>query len=177
MIANLNLFSPPHSLQLHKQMSPEQLQSVFHVDTHDAVPHYELVQLLHHDNHQHRRRRSIGDSPVKTLPPHHVKKDLSKNAYYSELKHQAMGSGGNHLYGPSVSDIKSHNVSFSAFGQNLNLSLRATKGLFKGAPHELRMWSVGSEPNATHGLNLQEIAQEDVSLESLYLYFNLEKTS
>ncbi|XP_044571746.1 A disintegrin and metalloproteinase with thrombospondin motifs 1 isoform X4 [Drosophila ananassae] len=146
---------------LHKQMSPEQLQSVFHVDTHDAVPHYELVQLLHHDNHQHRRRRSIGDSPVKTLPPHHVKKDLSKNAYYSELKHQAMGSGGNHLYGPSVSDIKSHNVSFSAFGQNLNLSLRATKGLFKGAPHELRMWSVGSEPNATHGLDLQEIAQEE----------------
>ncbi|XP_070134100.1 A disintegrin and metalloproteinase with thrombospondin motifs like isoform X7 [Drosophila bipectinata] len=145
---------------LHKQMSPEQLQSVFHVDTHDAVPHYELVQLLHHDNHN-RRRRSIGDSPARTLPPHHVKKDLSKNAYYSELKHQAMGSGGNHLYGPSVSDIKSHNVSFSAFGQNLNLSLRATQGLFKGAPHELRMWSVGSEPNATHGLDLQEIAQEE----------------
>lgn len=168
MIANLNSFFP-HSLQLHKQMSPEQLQSVFHVDTHDAVPHYELVQLLHHDNQQHRRRRSIGDSPVKTLPPHHVKKDLSKNAYYSELKHQAMDSGGNHLYGPSVSDIKSHNVSFSAFGQNLNLSLRATQGLFKGAPHELRMWSVGSEPNATHGLDLQEIAQEVVSLESLFL--------
>ncbi|KAH8318301.1 hypothetical protein KR074_002051 [Drosophila pseudoananassae] len=146
---------------LHKQMSPEQLQSVFHVDTHDAVPHYELVQLLHHDNHQLRRRRSIGDSPARTLPPHHVKKDLSKNAYYSELKHQAMGSGGNHLYEPSVSDIKSHNVSFSAFGQNLNLSLRATQGLFKGAPHELRMWSVGSEPNATHGLDLQEIAQEE----------------
>ncbi|XP_070140275.1 A disintegrin and metalloproteinase with thrombospondin motifs like isoform X5 [Drosophila kikkawai] len=154
---------------LHKQMSPEQLQSVFHVDTHDAVPHYELVQLLHHDEHslRQRRRRSIGESPKPhaALPPHHVKKDLSKNAYYSELKHQASmasgGSGGNHLLGPDVSSIKAHNVSFSAFGQHLNLTLRATQGLFKGAPHQLRMWSVGSEPNATHGLDLQEIVHEE----------------
>ncbi|XP_052839370.1 A disintegrin and metalloproteinase with thrombospondin motifs 18 isoform X7 [Drosophila gunungcola] len=150
---------------LHKQMSPEQLQSVFHVDTHDAVPHYELVQLLHHENnHNHqRRRRSIGEGPKvnAALPPHHVKKDLSKNAYYSELKHEAMSSGGNHLFGPEVSAIKSHNVSFSAFGQHLNLSLRATQGLFKGAPHQLRMWTVGSEPNATHGLDLQEIVHEE----------------
>ncbi|KAH8336963.1 hypothetical protein KR059_009298, partial [Drosophila kikkawai] len=155
--------------QLHKQMSPEQLQSVFHVDTHDAVPHYELVQLLHHDEHslRQRRRRSIGESPKPhaALPPHHVKKDLSKNAYYSELKHKASmasgGSGGNHLLGPDVSSIKAHNVSFSAFGQHLNLTLRATQGLFKGAPHQLRMWSVGSEPNATHGLDLQEIVHEE----------------
>ncbi|KAH8254173.1 hypothetical protein KR032_008786 [Drosophila birchii] len=151
---------------LHKQMSPEQLQSVFHVDNYDAVPHYELVQLLHHDEHsvRQRRRRSIGEStkPNAALPPHHVKKDLSKNAYYSELKHQAsMASSGNHLFGPEVSSIKAHNVSFSAFGQHLNLSLRATQGLFKGAPHELRMWSVGSEPNATHGLDLQEILHEE----------------
>ncbi|XP_020804259.1 venom metalloproteinase 3 isoform X6 [Drosophila serrata] len=155
---------------LHKQMSPEQLQSVFHVDNYDAVPHYELVQLLHHDEHslRQRRRRSIGESPKLNvaLPPHHVKKDLSKNAYYSELKHQAsmassVGGGGNHLLGPDVSSIKAHNVSFSAFGQHLNLSLRATQGLFKGAPHQLRMWSVGSEPNATHGLDLQEIQHEE----------------
>ncbi|XP_037713531.1 A disintegrin and metalloproteinase with thrombospondin motifs 18 isoform X4 [Drosophila subpulchrella] len=151
---------------LHKQMSPEQLQSVFHVDTHDAVPHYELVQLLHHENHNYnhqRRRRSIGERVKVNAapPPHHVKKDLSKNAYYSELKHEAMSSGGNHLFGPEVSAIKSHYVSFSAFGQHLNLSLRATQGLFKGAPHQLRMWTVGSEPNATHGLELQEIAHEE----------------
>ncbi|XP_017070315.1 A disintegrin and metalloproteinase with thrombospondin motifs 1 isoform X3 [Drosophila eugracilis] len=151
---------------LHKRMSPEQLQSVFHVDTHDAVPHYELVQLLHHENHNYnhqRRRRSIGERPKvnPTVPPHHVKKDLSKNAYYSELKHEAMSSGGNHLFGPEVSAIKSHNVSFSAFGQHMNLSLRATQGLFKGAPHQLRMWTVGSEPSATHGLDLQEIAHEE----------------
>ncbi|XP_043947584.2 A disintegrin and metalloproteinase with thrombospondin motifs 1 isoform X6 [Drosophila biarmipes] len=151
---------------LHKQMSPEQLQSVFHVDNHDAVPHYELVQLLHHENHNYnhqRRRRSIGERAKvnAALPPHHVKKDLSKNAYYSELKHEAMASGGNHLFGPEVSAIKSHNVSFSAFGKAMNLSLRATQGLFKGAPHQLRMWTVGSEPNATHGLDLQEIAHEE----------------
>ncbi|XP_033152305.1 uncharacterized protein LOC117135874 isoform X2 [Drosophila mauritiana] len=147
---------------LHKQMTPEQLQSVFHVDTHDAVPHYELVQLQHHENNHNRRRRSIGAGPKvnAALPPHHVKKDLSKNAYYSELKHEALASGGNHLFAPEVSAIKSHNVSFSAFGQHLNLSLRATQGLFKGAPHQLRMWTVGSEPNATHGLDLQEIAHE-----------------
>ncbi|XP_041450197.1 uncharacterized protein LOC111071375 isoform X3 [Drosophila obscura] len=149
---------------LHKHMSSEQLQSVFHVDTHDAVPHYEVVQLLHHDNHQ-RRRRSISDSQkaatASHLPPHHVKKDLSKNSYYSEMKHQAMSSGGNHLSGLDVSAIQSHNVSFSAFGHHMNLTLRATKGLFKDAPHQLRMWSVGSEPNATHGLDLQEIAQEE----------------
>ncbi|KAL7736481.1 hypothetical protein ACLKA6_019681 [Drosophila palustris] len=150
---------------LHKQMSPEQLQSVFHVDTHDAVPDYELVQLLHHTPHAalQRKRRSIGESlgnPT-PLPPHHVKKDLSKNAYYSELKQQAAAGGSNHLFGSDVSSIKSHNVSFSAFGQHMNLTLRATQGLFKGAPHELRMWSVGSEPNATHGLDMQEILNEE----------------
>lgn len=146
-------------------MSPEQLQSVFHVDTHDAVPDYELVQLLHHTP-QHRRRRSIAvAAPSAATPPHHVKKDLSKNAYYSELKQQAnsAGSGGNSLLGSDVSAIKAHNVSFSAFGRHMNLTLRATQGLFKGAPHELRMWSVGSEPNATHGLDMQEIIDEEVS--------------
>ncbi|XP_017045283.1 uncharacterized protein LOC108090892 isoform X1 [Drosophila ficusphila] len=148
--------------ELHKQMSPEQLQSVFHVDSADAVPHYELVQLLHHDEHS-RRRRSISSSSSGERPKvtHHVKKDLSKNAYYSELKHEALSSGGNHLFGPDVAAIKVHNVSFSAFGQHLNLSLRATQGLFKDSPHQLRMWTVGSEPNATHGLDLQEIAHEE----------------
>ncbi|KRF79684.1 A disintegrin and metalloproteinase with thrombospondin motifs like isoform X9 [Drosophila virilis] len=154
---------------LHKQMSPEQLLSVFHVDTHDAVPHYELVQLFHHTSHGglQRKRRSIGEQLAATVQqkPHHVKKDLSKNAYYSELKQQAGASGAgagsaNQLLGGDISSIKSHNVSFSAFGRHMNLTLRATQGLFKGAPHELRMWSVGSEPNATHGLDLQEILDE-----------------
>lgn len=154
-------------------MSPEQLQSVFHVDTHDAVPDYELVQLLHHTP-QHRHRRSIGVAdapPPSPPPPHHVKKDLSKNAYYSELKQQAGVGAGNSLLGNDVSAIKSHNVSFSAFGRHMNLTLRATQGLFKGAPHELRMWSVGSEPNATHGLDMQEILNEEVSLPSLTTSF------
>ncbi|BFG03148.1 A disintegrin and metalloproteinase with thrombospondin motifs 1 [Drosophila madeirensis] len=144
---------------LHKHMSLEQLQSVFHVDTHDAVPNYEVVQLLHHDNHQ-RRRRSISATAT-ALPPHHVKKDLSKNSNYSEMKHDAIALGGNHLSGIDVSAIQSHNFSFSAFGHHMNLTLRATKGLFKDAAHQMRMWSVGSEPNATHGLDLQEIAQEE----------------
>ncbi|XP_043866540.1 uncharacterized protein LOC6580218 isoform X2 [Drosophila mojavensis] len=150
---------------LHKQMSPEQLHSVFHVDTHDAVPHYELVQLLHHSSHGglQRKRRSLDEriNGSNAPKPHHVKKDLSKNAYYSELKQQAAtGSSKNQLLGDDISSIKAHNVSFSAFGNPVNLTLRATQGLFKGAPHELRMWSVGSESNATHGLDLQEILDE-----------------
>ncbi|SPP75942.1 blast:Venom metalloproteinase 3 [Drosophila guanche] len=144
---------------LHKHMSLEQLQSVFHVDTHDGVPNYEVVELLHHDNHQRRRRSFSATSTA--LPPHHVKKDLSKNSYYSEMKQDAIELGGNHLSRLDVSAIQSHNVSFSAFGHHMNLTLRATKGLFKDAAHQLRMWSVGSEPNATHGLDLHEIAQEE----------------
>ncbi|XP_017838246.1 uncharacterized protein LOC108596720 isoform X4 [Drosophila busckii] len=151
---------------IHKHMSPEQLHSVFHVNTHDAVPEYELVQLLHQtpqSQQLQRRRRSIASSSSSSaLPMHHVKKDLSKNSYYSELKQHAKASAGaNQLQGADISDIKAHNVSFSAFGRQLNLTLHATEGLFKGAPHNLRMWSVGSEPNATHGLDLQELHNEE----------------
>lgn len=31
-------------------MSPDELQMIFHVDSVDLVPNYEVVQLLHHDN-------------------------------------------------------------------------------------------------------------------------------
>ncbi|XP_037955326.1 uncharacterized protein LOC119685179 isoform X2 [Teleopsis dalmanni] len=181
---------------LHKRMSAQQLQSVFHVDDINAVPHYEVVQLLHHNSadgidgvanvgihRSGRRRRSINviESVASGTPKesHHVKKDLSKNLYYSELKKVAAaaaaadGRAANSLLDSAepnkmhfdanfadVSNIKEHNVSFSAFGENLNLTLRPTKGLFKDAPHKLRMWTVHSEPNATHGLDLQEVFDE-----------------
>ncbi|XP_067628076.1 A disintegrin and metalloproteinase with thrombospondin motifs like isoform X3 [Eurosta solidaginis] len=175
----------------HKQMSPTQLQSVFHVDSVNAVPHYEVVQLLHHsfddgvatapqpEHYRSRWRRSINsistldtDTRPTLKQPHHVKKDLSKNSYYSELKAaaNAPGAGGvNSLqqagHGKFIGDLNAlneHNVTFKAFGENLNLALKRTESLFKGgSAHTLRMWTVRGEPNATHGLDMQEVLDED----------------
>lgn len=39
----------------------------------------------------------------------------------------------------SIRDINQHRVSFSAFGENLNLTLEKTEGLFRDGPHSLRM--------------------------------------
>lgn len=76
---------------IHHQMTPVQLQEVFHVDHADAVPHYEVVQLIHHTNVpalHHRHKRSIEAGSAKASAGnllqqggagnHHVKKDLSK---------------------------------------------------------------------------------------------------
>ncbi|XP_053966422.1 uncharacterized protein LOC128868400 isoform X1 [Anastrepha ludens] len=174
----------------HKQMSPTQLQSVFHVDSVNAVPHYEVVQLLHHsfddgvataslpEHYRRRRRRSINsvaldtDARATLKEPHHVKKDLSKNPYYSELKAaaNAPGAGGvNSLeqatrgkFPSDLRELKEHKVSFNAFGENLNLTLKRTDSLFKGgSPHTLRMWTVRDEANATHGLDMEEVYDED----------------
>ncbi|XP_017468411.1 PREDICTED: uncharacterized protein LOC108360573 isoform X3 [Rhagoletis zephyria] len=175
----------------HKQMSPTQLQSVFHVESADAVPHYEVVQLLHHsfddgvaaaaplpEHYRRRRRRSINsisldtDVRVPLKEPHHVKKDLSKNPYYSELKAAASapGAGGaNSLeqatrgkFAGDLRELKEHKVSLNAFGENLNLTLKQTDSLFKGgSPHSLRMWTVREEANATHGLDMEEVFDED----------------
>ncbi|XP_020712603.1 uncharacterized protein LOC101452036 isoform X3 [Ceratitis capitata] len=170
----------------HKQMSPTQLQSVFHVDDVASVPHYEVVQLLHHsfddgvasaalpEHYRRRRRRSIqsesADARLVLKEPHHVKKDLSKNPYYSELKAAANTIGGvnslqqatNGKFTGDLRELKEHKVSFNAFGENLNLTLKKTDSLFKGgSPHTLRMWTVRDEANATQGLDLQEVFDED----------------
>lgn len=86
-------------------MSSEQLQSIFHVDSHELVPHYEVIRLTHHGTSHHSiAKRSINHQTsqqhLQNLSPtnqivggkqqlHHVKKDLSKSAYYSELKHES----------------------------------------------------------------------------------------
>ncbi|KNC34612.1 hypothetical protein FF38_09364 [Lucilia cuprina] len=181
----------------HKQMSPQQLQSIFHVDSPDAVPHYEVIELLHHNtqepasqpqyshsNHYRRRRRSV--EPLLQMQDlkqqqhqlrdsQHVKKDLSKNPYYSELKEKSTksrtsinsilettsSSSSAAKSDKEIKDIKEHKVSFNAFGKNLNLTLKQTEGLFKnGQVHRLPMWYVDNEMNATHGLNLQKIEDE-----------------
>lgn len=84
-------------------MTLEQLRSIFHVESQDLVPHYEVIHLTHHGTVEHKlSKRSIAtassaislhqnnqfDDPTtqKKSDSHHVKKDLSKSTYYSELK-------------------------------------------------------------------------------------------
>lgn len=53
-----------------------------------------------------------------------------------------------------------HNVSLSAFGEQLHLRLTPTEGLFKnGGPHTLRMWTVKPNPNASQGLDYEEVIE------------------
>lgn len=73
------------------------------------------------------------------------------------------------ISGASIRDIAQHRVSFSAFGENLNLTLEKTEGLFRGGPHSLRMWNVRVDPNATQGLVYEEI-HEEVSTPGLRQY-------
>lgn len=90
------------SNQVHKRMTSEQLRSIFHVESQDLVPHYEVIHLTHHGTTEHKITKRSVDSASSVshqrnnqfvdaaaqhkLSSHHVKKDLSKSAYYSELK-------------------------------------------------------------------------------------------
>ncbi|KAL5287706.1 hypothetical protein ACFFRR_008546 [Megaselia abdita] len=158
---------------IHKRMTDDQLFSVFNVEHIDAVPKYEIVQLLHqgtkHSHHLARRSiQHLEDVPAKSA--HHIKKDLSKSPYYSELKLQSQPQKGNSISDQSYSDklknldlrhIREHNVTISAFGENLNLTLKAADGLFKNGPNSLKVWTVSNEPNSTHGLEYDEVEHEN----------------
>lgn len=55
---------------------------------------------------------------------------------------------------------RNHNVSLKAFGEQLHLRLTPTEGLFKhGGPHTLRMWTVKPNPNASQGLDYEEVIE------------------
>ncbi|XP_050093193.1 A disintegrin and metalloproteinase with thrombospondin motifs 1 isoform X1 [Anopheles aquasalis] len=171
---------------IHRHMSSAQLQEVFHVDHPDLVPHYELIKLQHHTNQptvvSRRRKRSIetgaapnGVSDATTSTDQqqhhqHVKKDLSKVRFTEKVSElpakrpagQFKSSPAGGVGGPSIADIDEHRVSFEAFGENVNLTLRKTEGLLRGgAAHSLRMWNVRSDPNSTQGLVYEEIHDED----------------
>lgn len=134
-------------------MSPAQLQQTFHVEDVDLVPNYEVVKLVHSN---HRTKRSFDDlKNNNNLVQHHVKKDLSKTSYFSDKKFKKSFSD-NINYSENNND---HSVSFQAFGEVLNLTLKPTQGLFKDGPQSLRMWSVRSDPNATQGLEYEEIVE------------------
>lgn len=152
-------------------MSPEQLHTIFHVDSVEKVPNYEVVELTHHTpSTHHLRKRHIDSGNALEGPnqlPHHVKKDLSKTPFYSVPK-TSLGKNSSDSARNSVneipgvvnlSDVKEHKVSFEAFGEKVKLQLKPTEGLFKDGPQNLRMWAVKSDPNATQGLNYEEITQ------------------
>lgn len=127
-------------------MSPSQLQSIFHVDSQNLVPHYEVIKLIHHGTSHHIKKRNVNNALPTTdkqqsdkTQPHHVKKDLSKSAYYSALKN-SMGNSENNAtttksnnkninndknsnYENSASfDSSNYNNSNSNSNVNLNLS-------------------------------------------------------
>lgn len=196
---------------IHRQMSAAQLQEVFHVDHVDAVPHYELIQLVHHTNQPSlshtRRKRAIETASVAkggnqldgggSGNNHHVKKDLSKVRFSEKASESAVptkkprtakpaevtpapaeqilpemqpGDSGDKISEDvSIRDIRQHRVSFSAFGENVNLTLQKTEGLFgEGGPHSLRMWNVRVDPNATQGLVYEEIHEENPQAEDSF---------
>lgn len=91
------------SPDVHKRMTLEQLRSIFHVESQELVPHYEVIHLTHHGTVEHKlTKRSVAtasssislhqnnqfDDPItyRKSDSHHVKKDLSKSSYYSEFK-------------------------------------------------------------------------------------------
>lgn len=66
----------------------------------------------------------------------------------------------------NLSDIKEHKVSFDAFGETLNLTLRPTVGLFKEGPQSLKMWHAHPDPTATDGINYEEVGQVRIFFQS-----------
>lgn len=164
------------SLQIHHRMSPSQLREVFHVEHKDLVPNYEVVELTHQlTNHHNIHKRSVnsdnllsqnkvfsvsdsdsGKSKVLSKNNHHVKKDLSKNR--KDLP--VVMSAKFHDY--DLKRVQQHNVSFSAFGEHVNLTLKPTQGLFREGPNLLKMWHVRPDANASQGLFYERV--EEVSL-------------
>lgn len=127
-------------------MSTEQLRSIFHVDSHDFVPHYEVIHLTHHGTENHAvSKRSISSSASVTqvlnnplndgstlseqqqqqqqqkYHSHHVKKDLSKSTYYSNSKKMSSTSKSstNNLNSASI-NIQANNNYANSLIKNLN---------------------------------------------------------
>lgn len=133
----------------------------------DLVPNYEVVELTHRltDHHSIHKRSinsdnllsknkvsSVSDnsdssrSKVLSKNNHHVKKDLSKVAKFRDY---------------DLKRVQQHQVSFNAFGEHVNLTLKPTQGLFRDGPNLLKMWHVRPDANASQGLFYERI--EEVS--------------
>jgi hypothetical protein len=165
---NIFFFSP---FQIHHRMSPSQLREVFHVEHRDLVPNYEVIELTHQlTNHHNIHKRSVnsdnllnknkvhsvsdisdsGKSKVLSKNNHHVKKDLSKIPF-DDVK---IAKKFNDY---DLKKVAEHKVSFSAFGEHLNLTLKPTQGLFRDGPNQLKMWHVRPDANASQGLFYEQV--------------------
>lgn len=118
-------------------MTLEQLRSIFHVESQDLVPHYEVIHLTHHGTVEHKlSKRSIETSfPIslhqnnkfndentrRKSDSHHVKKDLSKSTYYSELKKTTVSLP--KLSSPTLRLTKQFNSERNRSNTNSNSSL------------------------------------------------------
>lgn len=164
-------------------MTPTQLREVFHVDHKDLVPNYELIELTHHLSHNHHsvNRRSINsdnllnkknkvssvlsdsnnnnsNSKIMSKNNHHVKKDLSKIPFNSNSVSMNEKKS---FHDYDLKQISEHNVSFSAFGEHVNLTLKPIEGLFRDGPNSLKMFHVRPDANASQGVTYERI--QDVS--------------
>jgi hypothetical protein len=162
-------------------MTPTQLREVFHVDHRDLVPNYELIELTHHlqehhsisrrsvvgvnsDNLLHKKSSSVSEtsdsvSKIMSKNNHHVKKDLSKVPFDGNSVSANEKKTSFHDY--DLKGVREHNVSFNAFGEFLNLTLKPTAGLFRDGPNSLKMWHVRPDANASQGVIYERI--QDVS--------------
>ncbi|KAG5683507.1 hypothetical protein PVAND_012781 [Polypedilum vanderplanki] len=169
---------------IHHQMTPTQLREVFHVDHRDLVPNYELIKLTHHlSDHHSINKRSINvnsdnllhkssvsensDSVSKIVSKnnHHVKKDLSKIPFDSN---SVSNSEKKSFHDYDLKSVREHNVSFSAFGEFLNLTLKPTEGLFREGPNSLKMWHVRPDANASQGLAYERIQDESEDIGNIF---------
>lgn len=106
---------------------------------------------------------------IKNKNNHHVKKDLSKSANNDGNNDAIVGPPRDipadvnvNFKDYDLKSVKQHNVSFSAFGELLNLTLKPTEGLFKNGPNSLKMWHVRPDANASQGLFYEKV--EEVSV-------------
>ena len=113
---------------------------------------------------------------IKNKNNHHVKKDLSEIPFANKSVNNGGGNNDDSVGPPrdipadvnvnfkdyDLKSVKQHNVSFSAFGELLNLTLKPTEGLFKYGPNSLKMWHVRPDANASQGLFYEKV--EEVSV-------------
>ncbi|XP_045468119.1 A disintegrin and metalloproteinase with thrombospondin motifs 16 isoform X2 [Harmonia axyridis] len=127
---------------VHKHMTIDELRSVFHVDHHDLVPEYEIVQI------DHLNKRSISKS--KNLTQNII--DVDEKVKYNNATPQTIDT--------------TRQLRLKAFGIPFNLSLIPTSGLFKKG--KLKIWTV--EPNATaqHGVEYVELPETSDEIGDLY---------
>lgn len=159
-------------------MTTQQLSSIFYEENVNSIPYYELVKLTHHGTIQYgsavrRRRRNTSENrkevSFKDIESEagSKKKEIRKSPSSRKIEEQPLADSykqAQKRFGLlDLKYIKEHNVSFSAFGNILNLTLRRTETLFRDGPQSLRMWTVTNDSSLNHNLNINEKMSNEVS--------------